>query len=88
MYGLPQAGRISHDNMLKRLDPYVYHPSKKNSLLWKHNSRPIKFTLVVDDFGVKYSGKEHTLHLKTALETKYKLTTDWGGKLYIGVALK
>ena len=54
----------------------------------KKNSRPIKFTLVVDDFGVKYLGKEHNLHLKAALEKKYKVTTYWEGKLYIRIALK
>ena len=42
---------------------------------------------MVDDFDVKYLGKEQTLHLKTALETKYMVTTDWEGKLYIGIAL-
>ena len=41
-----------------------------------------------DDFGVKYSGKDHALYLKASLETKYKVTTDWEGKLYIGIALK
>ena len=43
---------------------------------------------MVDDFGVNYSGKEHALHLKSALETKYKVNTDWEGNLYIGIALK
>ena len=77
MYGLPQAGRIAHEALLKHLEPYVYHPSSKNPVLWKHNSQPIKFTLVVDGFGVKYSGKDHALHLKAALETKYKVTITW-----------
>ena len=27
-------------------------------------------------------------HLKEALQDKYKVTTDWEGKLYIGIALK
>ena len=26
--------------------------------------------------------------MKSALEDKYKVTTDWEGKLYIGIALK
>ena len=52
-------------------------PLSKIPGLWKHNSRPINFTLVVDDFGVKYSGKDHALHLKAELETKYKVTIDW-----------
>ena len=42
---------------------------------------------MVDDFGVKYSWKEHAFHLKSELETKYKITIDWEGKLYIGKAL-
>ena len=77
MYGLTQVGRIAHDALLKKQEPYGYHPSSKNPGLWKHNSRPIKFTLVVHDFGVKKSGKEHALHLKAALKTKYRLTKDW-----------
>ena len=76
MYELPQTGRISHDALLKHLDPYGYHPSSKPPGLWKHNIRPIKFTLVVDDFGVKYLGKDHALHLKAAMKKKYKVTID------------
>jgi hypothetical protein len=62
----------------------------KNKLipgLWKHNTRPIQFTLVVDNFGVKYVGKEHAQHLKNALKEHYKLTCDWLGKQYIGITL-
>jgi hypothetical protein len=43
--------------------------------------------LVVDDFGVKYVGEEHTNHLKRALEEHYKLTCDWTGTQYIGITL-
>ena len=67
IYVLPQAGQISHDALVKHLYPYGYHPSRKLPGPWKHNIRPIHFTLVVYDFGVKYSGKEHALHLKEAL---------------------
>ena len=88
IYRLPQAGWIAHYSMLKHLEKYGYHPSIKKPRLCKHNSRPIKFTLMVDDFGVKYLGKEHALHVKSALETKYKVTTEWEGKLYIGIAPK
>ena len=88
MYGLPQAGWISHNALVKHLESYGYHTSSKNPRLWKHNSQKINFTLVVDDFGVKYLEKEHTLHLKAAIEDKYKVTTDWEGKFYIGIALK
>ena len=49
--------------------------------------RPIQFTLVVDDFGFKYVGEEHALHLKSILEQHYKVTTDWTGRRYIGITL-
>ncbi len=55
--------------------------------LWKHDTRPIQFTLVVDDFGVKYIGKEHAQNLKNALKKHYKLTCDWTGKRYIRITL-
>ena len=68
MYGLTQEGQISNDALLKLLEPYGYQPSRKTPVIWTHKSWPISFTLVVDEFGVKYSRKEHTLHLKEELE--------------------
>jgi hypothetical protein len=38
----------------------------------------------VDDFGVKYVGKEHADHFVASLKTKYKLVEDWAGDLYCG----
>ena len=74
MYILPQSGRIAHDNLVKNLKPYGCSPSEKSPGLWTHNSFPINFILVFDDFGVKYLVKEHALHLNASLENKYKLT--------------
>ena len=76
MYGLPQSVRIIHNVLVKHLNPYGYHPSRKTIGLWKHNNQPINFTLVVDVLGVKYLGKDHALRLKAALEDKYKVTID------------
>ena len=88
MYGLPQAGQIENDSLVQHLELYGCHTSSKTPGLWTHKNRPINFTLVVYDFGVKYSGKERALHLKAELDDKYKVTTDWEVKLYIGIALK
>ncbi|KAL7474591.1 hypothetical protein ACHAW6_000562, partial [Cyclotella cf. meneghiniana] len=57
MYGLPQAGIIAH-LLEKRLQANGYHQSKINTGFWMHAWRPICFALCVDDFGVKYVGKE------------------------------
>ncbi len=45
------------------------------------------FTLVVDNFCVKYEQQEDMDHLITALKTKYTLTKDWTGDLYCGIKL-
>ena len=87
MYGLPQAGLLANKLLQKRLNKRGYHQSKLVPGLWKHEWRPIQFTLVVDDFGVKYVGKEHALHLKSTLEDNYGVTTEWDGKRYIGITL-
>jgi hypothetical protein len=43
---------------------------------------------LVDDFGVKYVGKEHADHLLHSLKQQYEVTEDWEGKLYCGISLK
>ena len=87
MYGLPQAGLLANELLEKRLNKHGYRQSKLVPGLWKHDTRPIQFTLVVDDFGVKYVGEEHAQHLKATLEEHYKLTCDWTGTRYIGITL-
>ena len=49
--------------------------------LWRHVTRPISFTLVVDDFGIKYTNKEDVDHLIKCLKENYDLTQDWDGDL-------
>jgi hypothetical protein len=52
MYGLPQSGLIANKLLEKRWNEHGYRQSKLVPGLWGHNTRPIQFTLVVDDFGV------------------------------------
>ena len=57
MYGLPHAGLLANKQLEKRLNKHGYWhwQSKLVPGLWKHNTRPIHFTLVVNNFGVKYT---------------------------------
>jgi hypothetical protein len=87
MYGLPQSGILANKLLEKRLNKHGYQQSKLVPGLWKHDTRPIQFTLVVDDFGVKYVGEEHAQHLKNMLEQHCTLTCDWTGTRYIGITL-
>ena len=59
MYGLPQAGMVSINKLTKHLAIYGYTPTSHNPSLWRHQRLPIHFTLVVDNFGVKYFGQQH-----------------------------
>jgi hypothetical protein len=63
MYGLKQAGLLANKLLQTRLAPFGYYPARHTPGLWLHKTRPISFTLVVDDFAVKYvnpSGKTGT----------------------------
>jgi hypothetical protein len=68
MYGLPQAGILANQLLRKRLAPHGYTEAKHTPSLWQHATRPISFTLIVDDFGIKYVGNKHAQHLITTLE--------------------
>ena len=87
MYGLPQSGLIAQQLLEKRLNAHGYQQSGLVDGLWTHDWRPISFSLVVDDFGVKYVGEEHAKHLVSVLEQDYEITTDWKGEKYIGLTL-
>jgi hypothetical protein len=85
MYGLPQAGILAQQLLEQCLNQHGYSQSKAVPGLWTHEKRPISFTLVVDDFGVKYVGKEHVLHLISILKQFYEISEDWSGSKYIGI---
>ena len=57
MYGLPQAGRISNDTLVKHMEHYGHRPFSKTPGLWSHDSLPINVTLVVNYFRAKYLKK-------------------------------
>ena len=54
MYGLVQAGIIANEALKEHLQYYGYAPARITQGLWTHQDRDINFTLVVDDFGIRY----------------------------------
>jgi hypothetical protein len=88
MYGLKQAGLLANQLLQTRLSPFGYLPARHTPGLWLHETRPISFTLIVDDFAVKCVGKQHAEHLRNALMRTYELTTDWSAMVYSGMTLK
>jgi hypothetical protein len=87
MYGLPQAGRLANDQLIAFLAPHGYHPVPLTPGLWRHNTRDIVFSLVVDDFGVRYTSRADADHLIATLETAYQVSIDWTGARYCGLTL-
>ena len=85
--GLKQAGKITNDRLTKHLEQYGYIPTAQTPWLWKNCTRPVTFTLVVDDFGVKYVGIENFNHLKNALCNLYEITVNLSGSKYLGMSI-
>jgi hypothetical protein len=89
VWGLPQAGILENKRLWQKLAPCGYFECNNTLLeLWYHESRPVLFTLVADDFGVKYVGKEHAMHLIESIKKTYTLTNDWMGNFYCGISLE
>ena len=55
--------------------------------MWKHTTRSITFTLVLDDFGIKFISPADTTHLLDALNKKYEIIHNKTGALYCGLTL-
>jgi hypothetical protein len=66
MYGLKQGGILGNQLLQTRLAQFGYSSARHTLGLWLHNNRPVSFTLVVDDFAVKYVGKQLSEHLRNA----------------------
>jgi hypothetical protein len=88
MFGLKQAGLLANQLLQTRLAPFGYYPARHTPGLWLNKTRPIAFSLIVDDVTVKYVGKQHADHLMNVLLQSYELTTDWEGKVYSDMSQK
>jgi hypothetical protein len=52
MFGLPQAGILAQELLEQCLNKHGYRQSPITPGLWRHDYRPISFTLCVGDFGI------------------------------------
>ena len=76
--------RIAHDDLVQQLGNHGHYKSKYTKGLFLHNTRNIAFTLVVDDFAIKYSDKKDVDHLLDCIREKCPVKVDWEAKQYIG----
>ena len=88
MYGLVQAGRLAQERLVKHLAKHGYKEAKHTPMLFKHEHKKTVFTLVVDDFCIKYDARADLEHLFDSLRELYIITTDYSGSDYIGLSIK
>ena len=67
MYGLNQAAHIAFECLVKLLKPHVYYPLGSNPGIWCHKILPTKFTLCVENLGIKCTNPAHAHHLVDTL---------------------
>jgi hypothetical protein len=72
---------LANKLLKKHLAPHGNFECKQTPCLWKHPTHPISFTLVVNNFGMKYTHQEDIDHLIMYIKEKYELTKDWDGNL-------
>ena len=87
MYGLKQAAKLAFDQLVQKLKPFGYSPAPNTSGIWVHDTRPTRFCLCVDDFGIKSFSQKDTDHLLNALQSSYKISVDLTGSNYCGLRL-
>ena len=87
MYGLPQAGKLAHDDLVRHLARGGYFPTKYTPGLFTNKQRTVQFALVVDDFGIKFTNQLDLDHLLRHLKQRYVITQDEGQR-FNGIHLK
>ena len=70
MYGLPHAGKVFNNRIVKVLVKHGYRPEPHTNGLFVHDANYIQFSLVIDDFGIKYTDKKDAQHVVAALSAE------------------
>ena len=67
---------VANKLLRDRLKMHDYIEADHTPGLFKHLTQSVWFTLTVDDFGIKYIGKQHALHLLNVLKSHHDMETD------------
>ena len=85
LYGMKQSGYIANKELVTYLEENGYMQSKTTPCLFKHITDDIDFTLITDDFLIRYSDKKQADKLYDTMCKKYPMTVDWSCKKYAGL---
>ena len=88
IYGLKQAGILSQQRLIAHLAEHGYLQCKFTPCLFMNATNGTAFTLVVDDFLVKYKNESAKLHLINCLQELYQITVDTAQvQKYVGITI-
>ena len=73
LHGSKESGRIENEGVVDHPALHGCHESKTTAGLFKHDTRDISFTLVVDNFGIEWTNEADLDHLITSLENKHDM---------------
>ncbi len=85
MHGLCQVGFLTNKLLKQQLNAKGYYHCQHTPGLWCHVWCDISFCLIVDNFGIKSTSRDHVLHFETTLEEHYTVTMDWDGSLFCSI---
>ena len=71
IYGLKQSGALAAKMLAKILNKRGYYQATHTKGLWLHKTKNILFTLVIDNFRLKYICRENAEELISLLEETY-----------------
>ena len=63
VWGFTQVGILANTPLRWKLAPFGYHECLNTPGLWYHETCPISFTLMVDNFSTKYINNDDIKHL-------------------------
>jgi hypothetical protein len=87
-YDLSQASIIAQKLLEECLNKHVFCQSQTTPGLWKQDTPPIIFSLIVHNFGIKYVGEENTQHLLDTVRTYFKCLCNWEKEHYCVLTMK
>lgn len=85
IYGLPQAGRLARERLVRHLQTHGFREDPDVPSLFRHARRPIQFVLVVDDFDIGYAEESDLIAFEAALNELYTIKVDRAARKYLGI---
>ena len=88
MYGIPDSGRLAKDRLDVLLDSACFYKTPSTPCLYRHRTRKICFSLIVDDFLIVHTEDEDRDYLFETLRTTYTLKTNTTQTIkYVGITI-